>query len=174
MSGLTIAGSGITLVDPSGGGTPVSSLLRGDFSSSTTQTIANITNPQVVTLDTPVNTQGISLVAGSRMTVASGGYFLITFTTQAHITSGSNKNLWIWLRKNGVDVPYSTQDTQFNAGPPVYITGTYVLQMNANDYVEVWIAGDSTSCQIQAQAASAGPPAYPSSPSMQVTITQVG
>lgn len=174
MSGLTIAGSGLTLVDPSGGGTPVSSLLRGDFSSTVTQSIANTANPQAVTFDTTVNTQGISLISSTKMTVASAGYFLITFTTQAHITAGSNKNLWVWLRKNGVDVINSAQDTQFNAGPPVYITGNYVLQMAANDYIEVWIAGDSTACQIQAQVASAGPPAYPASPSMQVTITQVG
>lgn len=174
MSGLTIAGSGLTLVDPSGGGTPVSSLLRGDFASTVTQSIVSITAPQAITFNTPTNTQGISLIANSKLTVATTGYYLVTFTAQTHITSGSNKNLWIWLRVNGVDVANSAQDTTFNAGPPVYITGVYVLQMNANDYVEVWMAGDSTNCQIQAQAASAGPPAYPASPSIQVTITQVG
>ena len=98
MSGLTIAGSGLTLVDPSGGGTPVSSLIRGSFLSTTTQSITNTANPQAITFDTPVNTQGISLVASTKMTIATTGFYLVTFDVQAHITSGSNKNLWVWLR----------------------------------------------------------------------------
>jgi hypothetical protein len=175
MSGLNIAGSGLTLVDPtSGGGINITQLARGDFSSSVTQSIANVSNPQACTFDTPVNTQGISLVASTKLTAAASGYYLLVWTAQAHITAGSNKNLWIWLRKNGTDVAYTAQNTQFNAGPPVYITGSNIVQLNANDYVELWMAGDSTNCQVQAQAASAGPPAYPASPSLQVTITQVG
>ena len=174
MSGLTIAGSGLTLVNPASSGINITQLARGDFSSTATQTIANTSSPQVCTFDTPVNTQGISVVSTSRLTVAAAGYYLLVWTAQAHITSGSNKNLWLWLRKNGTDIINSAQNTQFNAGPPVYINGEAIVQLNANDYVEVWMAGDSTNCQIQAQAASAGPPAYPASPSIQVTITQVG
>ena len=175
MSGLTIAGSGLSLVNPtSGGGINVTQLARGDFASTVTQNIANVSNPQACTFDTPINTQGISLVASTKLTAAADGYYLLVWTAQAHITAGSNKNLWLWLRKNGVDIANTTQDTTFNAGPPVYITGENVVQLNANDYVEIWMAGDSTACQLQAQAASAGPPAYPASPSLQVTITQVG
>ena len=175
MSGLSIAGSGLSLVNPAGGGgINITQLARGDFASTVTQTIASTTAPQAIQMDTPVNTQGISLVSGTKLTAAASGYYLFVFTAQGHITSGSNKNLWIWLRYNGADIANSTQDTQFNAGPPVYITGESIVQLNANDYVEFWMAGDSTNCQIQAQPASAGPPAYPASPSFQVTITQVG
>lgn len=174
MSGLTIAGSGLTLVDPSGSGINVTQLLRGDFSSTVTQTIASIVNPQACTFNTSLNTQGFSLVSSTKLTAASDCYALVMWTVQAHITSGSNKNLWVWMRKNGVDIANSAQNTLFNAGPPVYITSSNIVQFSANDYIEIWMAGDSTNCEIQAQAASAGPPAYPASPSIQVTINQVG
>ena len=43
MSGLTIAGSGLSLVNPtSGGGINVTQLARGDFASTVTQSIANV------------------------------------------------------------------------------------------------------------------------------------
>lgn len=64
MSGLTIAGFGLSLVNPtSGGGINITQLVRGDFGSSVTQNISNTLNPQAVTFDTPIKWLATALIA---------------------------------------------------------------------------------------------------------------
>ena len=90
-----------------------------------------------------------------------------------YIKSGSNKNQWIWLRKNGVDVSNSAIGTEFNAGPPVTVTDCLMLNLNANDYIELWMAADTIQCSLIQQPIVLTTPT-PAPTSVQLTINQIG
>lgn len=139
-----------------------------------TQTIANASNPQVIALTSYSLTGTITLAGGSKITLADAGNYLLTFSAIAHCTSGSNKALNIWLRKNGSDVANSNTNVITSAGVPIVMAASFVVAcVTPGDYYEFWMAGDTTNMQILYTAASVGPPAYPAAPSIIVTINQI-
>lgn len=139
-----------------------------------TQTIANASNPQVITLTSLSLTGTITLAGGSKITLADVGNYLVMFSAIAHCASGSNKALNIWLRKNGSDVANSNTNVITSAGIPIVMAASFVVScVTPGDYYEFWMAGDTTNMQILYTAASAGSPAYPAAPSIIVTVNQI-
>jgi hypothetical protein len=149
-------------------------LNNAQFYSLSSQTIANASNPQVVTLTTFSVTGTPTLVGGTKITLANIGNYLLNFSALVHCTSGSNKSLYIWLRKNGADYDSSNTATATSAGVPLVAAASFIVPcVTPGDYYEFWIAGDTTNMQLLAVAASAGPPAYPAAASIIVTLTQI-
>jgi hypothetical protein len=113
-------------------------------------------------------------VGGTKITLANVGNYLLNFSASVHCTSGSNKTLYIWLRKNGSDYDSSNTVTATSAGVPLVAAATFIVGcVTPGDYYEFWIAGETTNMELLAAPASAGPPAYPASPSIITTITQI-
>ena len=149
-------------------------LNNAQFLSTATQTIANANNPQAITYSSSSLTGTITLGGTTKITLADVGNYLLMFSAIAHCTSGSNKALYIWLRKNGSDVTASNTNLVTSAGVPAVMAASFVVSCTTpGDYYEFWMAGDTTNMQILATAASAGPPAYPAAPSIIVTINQI-
>ena len=139
-----------------------------------TQTIANAAQAQVITMTAPVLTGTITLVGGTKITLADVGKYLLTFSAIAHCSSGSNKALNIWLQKNGSDYDSSNTNVITSAGIPVVMAASFVVScVTPGDYYEFWMAGDTTNMQILFTPATAGPPAVPAAPSIIVTINQI-
>jgi hypothetical protein len=70
---------------------------------------------------------------------------------------------WIWLRKNGTDVPQSagqirTKGNNFAA----VVAWNYLLEMNEGDYFELMWAADSTGVFLNSSPSAAFRPAIPS------------
>jgi hypothetical protein len=140
------------------------------FASFTNQTAANTTTAYVITLDVAPFQTGITLVSGSRMTVAVGGVYRLEFEIQVNSTSAQTELADIWLRKNGVDIPDS--NTKYSCAPKsggqnsIFMAiQTFVGTLAANDYVEVVWHAYSTALSIQSYAATSGPPVVPRTPS---------
>lgn len=119
-------------------------------------------------------TSGVTIDGGSRMVVASDGVYDIQFSFQITKTSNGNDTAYVWLRKNGTDVP----DT--NTG--LYLAGkndkavfalNFFVQLNAGENAELmWLADDAT-ISILYVPESTDPP-MPSIPSAIVTVSKVG
>jgi len=89
------------------------------------------------------------------------------------ITSGNSsaKNIWVWYRKNGVNITNSARivTSDINNG---YITAFLVrdISLVASDYIELMYASSDTSISIASVGATAFAPA---APAVSISITQI-
>lgn len=136
----------------------------GSFYDMTTQTAAAINTAYPITFDTTDLSSGVTLgTPTSRVYVDRGNVYNIQFSTQLDKSTGGVGLVWIWLRKNGVDVPASTGQIRIQGNNAEMLAAwNYVIQLNAGDYIELVWETDTTSVVLLAEAASAVHPAIPS------------
>lgn len=149
----------------------------GGFSDSTDQT-GSVAAGTVMTFNTIDVTDGVTLVSGSRITVPNTGKYQLQFSSQFKNTNNAQEDATVWLRINGVDLGNSATQYTIPARKSAGIFGygvaslTFLLSMNANDYVEiVWIPTNTT--VIMEHLPASVTPAYPAIPSVIATMTQV-
>lgn len=152
----------------------------GTFSDTTIQTLAAAYTPKAVTFNTTDLSNGIALGAPtSRVVTSNSGFYNFQFSAQVSSSNASSKKLWIWIRKNGVDVANSNSEITVAGGGTVLVPAwNWTLSMNANDYLEMLWAAEDTAVQLNAVAAQTGANgtptfARPAVPSMLLTVTQV-
>lgn len=135
----------------------------GEFTKTTDQTPAAINTAYAVTFDNTEISNGVVIGSPtSRIVVPQSG--LYQFDTTVQLTSGnaSSKNIWLWLRKNGTDLPNSARlvTMDINSGY-VPITIIETISMAANDYIEIMFASSDTAVTVDTVAATAFAPAAP-------------
>jgi hypothetical protein len=136
---------------------------------------ANTAN--AMTFNTTDYSSGVTLVGGSKITATYPGIYNLQFSTQFQNTDTQLHDVSIWLRINGVDVVGSTGyisvPNNHASVPGHSINGwNFFVQLNANDYVEIWWSTDSANVTIQAYAAGTSP-TRPSTASNVATLTFV-
>jgi hypothetical protein len=105
----------------------------------------------------------------SRVYVDRPNVYNLQFSAQVDKTSGGVGLVWIWLRKNGVNVPDSAGQIRIQGNNAEIITAwNYVIQLNAGDYIELMWEVDDTSVILLADLASV---IHPSVPSVILTVT---
>ncbi len=148
----------------------------GTFISTITQRAANVNYPNAIKYDFtepagPVAGQsGFHLASNSRIVSEVTGLFNYQFSAQISSGNASAKNIFIWPRINGVDVPNSaTRLTLTNTGDSV-AAWNFILSMIPGRYFELMFAVDDTNLYLDAPAATSF---FPAIPSMILTVTQV-
>lgn len=154
----------------------VVSLPYGAFSDSTTQAAASTTTAYKVALNTDDLKSGVThstTTNNSRVTIATAGTYLITFSAVAHVTE-SGKHIELWLAVDGANVARSGTVLHIAASSSEQIvTVTYLYTFTAGQYFElVWCAPDTTTATLVATAAGTNP-TRPASPSVIVTVNMV-
>jgi len=146
----------------------------GAFCSTGSQTnpVANISRS--MQLETTEHSVGVSVVSGSRITVANTGVYNLQFSTQLEKTNNGTDTVYIWFKKNGSNVARSNTAIdvlkQAGSGGKQVAAWNYVDTFNAGDYIEIiWQSAD-TNMQLAFDAAAGN---YPSIPSVIATLTQV-
>lgn len=107
--------------------------------------------------------EGVAIgVPTSRLVVTEAGLYSISASFTLVSGSASVKNVWLWFRINGVDVPNSAIIISLDSGTAIKSPsrGVFFL-LDANDYVELMWAADSTNVTLQNNAATAFAPASP-------------
>jgi hypothetical protein len=142
----------------------------GSFYDTTTQTAAAINTAYAMTINTTDLSQGVYIGSPtSRIYVDRPNIYNIQFSAQLDKTSGGTGLVWIWLRKNGVDVPDSTGFVRLQGNNAELLAAwNYLVQLNAGDYIELMWEVDDTSVQILYEAATA---VHPATPSVIVTVS---
>jgi len=136
----------------------------GSFYDTTDQTAALVNTAYAMTFNTTDLSLGVTLgTPTSRVYVDTANIYNIQFSAQIDTTIATDHLLWIWLRKNGTDVPDSAGQVRTKGNNFATIAAwNYLLSMNAGDYFELMWAVDDTGVYLNSSAASAFHPAIPS------------
>lgn len=151
--------------------------LYGAFSDTTSQAIAAVDTPYVITMNTTDVVDGIYLdpVYTSRIICPASGVYNFQFSLQLQSTSASSKKIVIWARINGTDVPKSSTDITIAGNNSQQVAAwNFVLPMIAGQYFELVWAADSTTVSLYHEVAQTSPYAHPAIPSVIMTVSQVG
>lgn len=140
----------------------------------TTQPGLDGTFSQVVMLNTLVESNNISLVDGSKIKVEYTNVYDIQFSFQYTKSNAADANIDIWLRKNGIDVPFSnTKVTVVGQNQTHFVPAwNWMLKLNAGEYVEIVWHSDNTAVSLTTIPAQSNP-TRPVTPSCIVTINQI-
>lgn len=155
-----------------GFGRSVPILHYGAFSDTTTQVVTSINSAIAMTFNTTDAANGITIGSPtSRIVVAEQGVYNVQFSAQLDKTSGAAATVYIWLRKNGTNVP--------NTASKVVIQGTaaetvpawnFIIQLEPTNYVELMWSSDDADVVLHAASATS---VWPAIPSVICTVTQV-
>ena len=155
-----------------GFGRSVPILHYGAFSDTTTQVVTSINSAIAMTFNTTDAANGVTIGSPtSRIVVAEQGVYNVQFSAQLDKTSGAAATVYIWLRKNGTNVP--------NTASKVAIQGTaaelvaawnFIIQLEPTNYVELMWSSDDADVVLQAASATS---VWPAIPSVICTVTQV-
>lgn len=144
----------------------------GAFYDTTTQTHTAVNTAKAITFDTTDISYGIERASTtSRITFYNPGVYDVQFSAQVDTTSGGTDQIWIWLRKNGTDVPSSASTFRIQGNNSEIVAAwDFMVEIAANDYVELMWAVDDLNVQLLAAVAAAPIPAIPS---VILTVMQV-
>ena len=135
----------------------------GSFYDTTTQNVVGVNTYQPVRLNTTDLSNQVSIANSSHIVVANSGVYNIQFSLQIDKSQGSLAHVYIWLKKNGVDVPNSAGEIAVQGTASEAIAAwNYVVSAAANDYYELMWSSTDIHVEIKARTASGVVPAIPS------------
>jgi hypothetical protein len=139
-------------------------LRYGSFYDTTDQTAAAINTAYGMTFNTTDITNGVYIGSPtSRVYVDTVNVYNIQFSAQLINTAGGAHNAWIWLRKNGTDIPNSATALRIEGNNTEAVAAwNFLLSMNAGDYFELMWEVSDLSVSLHADPATAVHPAIPS------------
>ena len=155
-----------------GFGRAVPILHYGAFSDTTTQTIVSINEAYAMTFNTTDAANGVSIGSPtSRIVVDEQGVYNVQFSAQLDKTSGAAATIYIWLRKNGVNVPNTASKVVIQgAAAELVAAWNFIIQLEPTNYVELMWASDDANVVLLAASATS---VWPAIPSVICTVTQV-
>lgn len=153
---------------------PVVENLRyyGTFLRTSNQTATSTNTQQLITFDTSVLANGISIgTPASRIIIPETGLYHVYCGLVFANSSASTKTGSIWINKNGTPIPYSCVSfTQQSAGDKRSSALNRNISFIKNDYLEMAFSVTNAGLTLSATPAS-GP--APDGPSVALTITQI-
>jgi len=135
----------------------------GSFFDTTTQTAAAANTAYAMTLNNTAESNQISVISGSRITFKNRGTYNVQFSVQVDQSTVLNHFIFIWLRKNGTDVPNSAGKVSIRGQQSELVPAwNFVVSVLGGDYVQIMWAVSDTSVSLIAEPATAFCPAVPS------------
>jgi len=135
----------------------------GSFYDSTTQT-ATANTPTPMNLTNTYFSQDISLISSSEIQVYVDGLYSIQFSAQIFRSAGSsNREIDIWFRLNGADVPDSNTRMTVKDNNVYHVASWNIFLYLSNiDIIEIYWQVNDAHIELRAEAATPGIPATPS------------
>ena len=128
-----------------------------------------------MTFDTTDFSQGVSLVSGSRITIANTGLYNIQFSSQLHTTVNQAVDFSIWFAMTGSDIANSNTDftvEKIAGGGYAVAALNFLTQIQSGSYVELKYSKTTAQGQLQAKGTQSTP-TRPATPSVILTVTQI-
>jgi hypothetical protein len=136
---------------------------NGLFFSTQAQTLALSNTGYAVTFNETYLDNTVTIVDSTKVTCAIGGVYNFQFSAQAKSTSGSSKHVFLWLRREGDDIGYSTrQTTMSGSGQHIPLSWSFSIDMSSGQYMEFIWASDSTGVSLEAISATSPHTGIPS------------
>lgn len=135
--------------------------INGSFDDDTNQNVLGVNIPTVLTYNNTAISNGVSLVLGvpqSKIQVSKTGLYEFIFSVQLAKTGGGNSLVYVWLRKNGTDIPTTSNEINLQGnGAETITTVPYMLNLNANDYIEVVFGSADATVYAKTDTPAIGP-----------------
>ena len=147
----------------------------GAFWSTVMQTnlLVNTINYVTVNNSDPSNNQIQIGAAPSHIKVLNDGVYNIQFSLQYNKTDSGRDDFSVWLLKNGANVADSNSEfTIYDNNGKLIAALNLVINLNANDYIQLAWSSPDSSMRLLYQAAQTGP-TRPATPSAIITVVQV-
>lgn len=139
---------------------------NGLFFNTADQTYAATNTAYPVVFNTTYLNNAVALQAlsTSRVAVTVGGIYNFQYSGQLSSTNSSAKTVWLWIRRNGTNIGYSTHVYSISgSGTQQEINWNFNIDLAAGEYLELVTATDDTNVQLDASTASSPHPGIPSS-----------
>jgi len=147
----------------------------GAFWSDVDQTNAGATSANLMTVNNsdPNNNEVQIGATSSQIKVLNDGVYNIQFSAQVDKTDGGKDTIEIWFLKNGVNIADSNSIYTMEGNPDKLIAVlNFMLELNANDYIEIaWHSADLN--MFLHHDAAGALPTRPETPSVIITVQQV-
>ena len=145
----------------------------GSFYDTTNQLNPTASIARAININSTEISSGVSIQGGNRITVDHDGIYNIQFSLQLTKSDNGNDDADIWLRYNGVDVPYSnTIVTLIGNGGKGIAAWNFVQTMTASSYCQIYWSSATTALTIYAVGTQSNP-IRPAVPSIIVTVDKI-
>ena len=138
---------------------------NGLFFNTADQTLAAINTAKPVEFPQTYLSNAVKVNAGteSRIYVSISGVYNFQFSGQLVSGSSSAKQIYLWIRRNGTNIGYSShQYTLEGSNNHLNISWNFNIDLQDGDYLELEWAADSTNVTLEATAATSPHPGIPS------------
>ena len=151
---------GLLLGTGSGGGKYVR-FPYGAFQSGVDQT-AVVNTATAMTFNVTDYSNDVSVVSNSRITVVNSGVYNLQWSGQFENVDTQLHDASVWIRINGTDVVgsgslVSVPNKHGGVNGHTIAAWNYFVQLNAEDYVELWWSTDNAAVSLQTYAAGTSP-----------------
>ena len=110
----------------------------------------------------PYLSNAVRVVDDTKITVDIAGVYNFQYSSVVTSTNSSLKTVWVWIRRNGTDVGYSTNEyTISGSGTDLVIGWQFNIDLDVGEYIEMVWAADDTNVQIATTAPTVPHPGIP-------------
>ena len=155
----------VTIISTGGGNTATGSY--GSFYSTVTQTnvasTARSMSLNVTDISNGVSISGSTNPYNTYIKTENPGIYDIQFSAQVDKTDSGTDEIWIWLRKNGVNVDDTATSVQLVGNGAHYVAAwNFFVNSSANDYYQLMWYSPDANVRLHAEPAFGVVPAIPS------------
>jgi hypothetical protein len=149
----------------------------GSFYDTTAQTLTGANQAKRLDIANTFEANGVSL-SSNKIVFNNFGTYEIIFSIQYKNTSVSQEDIYVWFRKNGVDIPDSssvfTIPARKSAGIPGHLIAVtpFIATLAANDFIEIYWHCNTTAVTVETFTTHANP-TIPDTPGVIITVKQV-
>ena len=139
---------------------------NGLFFNTADQTFAATNTAYPVVYNQTYLSNAVRLREGStsEIEVLIGGIYNFQYSGQLLSTNGSAKDIFLWIKRNGIAIGYSTHAyTMRNSNDYIEISWNFNIDLAAGEYLELEIAATNTNARLDAVAPTSPHPGIPSS-----------
>lgn len=113
---------------------------------------------------------GITKVDNTKFQVSAAGTYNIQFSVQLDQSAGSGEHIFIWFRKNGVDIPWSASEVAIQGTVAETIPSwNFIADLVAGDYLQIMYKVSSSNVYLKAVPANT----IPGIPSVIITMNRL-
>lgn len=144
----------------------------GSFYDTTNQLNPTASTANLMTVNSTYESNGVSIVDGSKMTFAYSGTYNIQFSTVFTKSNSSSGFIDVWFSRNGNYITASNTEFSIAGNSDQIASWNFMISLNANDYIQLYWSSVDTSTSILAIGTQSNP-IRPSVPSVILTAQQV-
>ena len=139
---------------------------NGLFFNTASQTFGATNTAYPVVYNATYLSNAVALQTGStsKIEVSVGGIYNFQYTGQLLSSSSSAKTIFLWIKRNGIAIGYSTRaETVTTNNGYTGITHSFDIDLDVGEYIELEAAVTDTNLSLHANAATSPHPGIPAS-----------